>query len=53
VERDVATCSFCGTALPETPQTYVESPDVDREVTQLMRACASCASGFPTKFTVR
>jgi len=40
-------------AVPDSPQTYVESPNVEREVTELMRTCANCASGFPTKFTVR
>ena len=49
----MATCAFCGTALPESPQTYVESTNVERELTELMRACAACAAGFPMKFTVR
>ena len=49
----MASCTFCGTEVAESPRTYVESPNLERGLTELARACGTCAAGFPVRFSVR
>ena len=49
----MASCTFCGTEVAESPRTYVESPNLERGLPDLARACATRAAEFPVRFSVR
>ena len=45
--------AFCGTEVAESPRTDVESPTLEHGLTELARACGTCAADFPVRFSVR